>query len=109
MEHNVLESLSKLTTIPKDTFTSLSNKAVWCICDSVQDSDLNGDYLSKIYIGIGYLIIANEEEQIKFKFIPSEYLESSVKETLLEGKNPLQFNLERNLVNKILKTYKDII
>lgn len=109
LEYDSLEDLSVLTTIPKDTLNNLFKKINLCICDEVQDSSLKNEEISKINIGIGYLIISNSEDQIKYKFIPSEDLENNVKETLIEGKNPLQRTLERNLVNRILKTYKDII
>lgn len=109
LEYDSLEDLSLLTTIPKDTIINLFKKLNLCICDEIQDSSLGNEEISKINIGIGYLFISNSEDQIKYKFIPSKELEDSVKETLMEGKNPLQRTLEKNLVSKILNTYKDII
>lgn len=109
LEYDSLEDLSTLTTIPKDTIVNLFKKLNLCICDELQDSSLKNEEINKINIGIGYLFISNADDQIRYKFIPNEDLENSIKETLIEGKNPLQRILEKNLVAKILNTYKDII
>lgn len=60
-------------------------------------------------IGIGTLLISDDEETVKYKFIPSKVLEESVNETIQNKKSPLELKLEKNLVNKILNTYKTIL
>ena len=106
---NIIEDISKITTIPTTALNKLVEKSVWCICDSLEDSMLKDEKITALDIGIGTLYIANDEEAIRYKFIPSEYLEQSVKETVDSCINPLKNILEENLVNKILTTYKTII
>lgn len=108
-ETNLIEDLSTLTTIPQEALNKLITKAIWCICDTIQESKLQNSTTTKINIGLGNLIIIDEDEQIKYKFIPNTELEDGVRDTLIEGKNPLSLTLEKTLVSKILKTYKDII
>lgn len=60
-------------------------------------------------IGIGTLLISDNEETVKYKFIPSKALEELVNETIQNKKSPLELKLEKNLVNKILNTYKTIL
>lgn len=70
---------------------------------------LKEEKIIELNIGIGTLYIANDDEAIKYKFIPSESLEQSVKETVDSYINPLKDVLETNLVNRIMQTYKTII
>jgi hypothetical protein len=109
METNLIENLSVLTTIPKDALDKLQEKAVWCICDSVEDAVLAGEVVFSIDVGIGQLIITDEDNTIKYKFVPSRDLEDSVRDTILNRKNPLKYHLEKSLVGKIMNTYKTIV
>lgn len=106
---NLNKDLSVLTTIPEDSLNSLSEKSIWCICHSVEENTLRGETLTEVDLGIGSLLVSSEEDIIRYKFIPNNHLEESVKETLLNKKNPLELKLERGLVNKIVKTYKNIL
>ncbi len=106
--NNVSEDVSILSTIPQDTINKLLKEVTWSICHSVEEDLLNNNTLTKIDIGLGTLLISNEEDTIKYKFIPSSTLEDSVKETILSKKSPLESILEDTLIRKILHTYKDI-
>lgn len=106
---NLIKDLSLITTIPESALNKLVDKAVWCICDSLQDTKLEEKNLTTIDIGIGKLLILDGEEDISYKFIPSQILEESIKSTLIDNKNPLKLTLEKTLIDKIMKTYKDII
>lgn len=109
MEKNLIKDLSKLTTIPIDSLCLLSNKAIWCICDEVEDTILNGETITTIDIGIGNILIKNEEDEVKYKFIPSKELENNIIDTTINKKNPLKIIIEKTLINKILNTYKDVL
>ena len=60
-------------------------------------------------IGIGTLIIINNDDSLIYKFKPSQQLEESLIKTTTTGINPLSSTLEQILVNKITNTYKDIM
>ena len=68
--------------------------------------DDNSDYYS-VDIGIGELDIYVGEEEVSYRFIPSDNLSKSIIETVTEGKNPLTKNIEEAVVKKIINAYKD--
>lgn len=106
---DIMEDVSAITTIPKDSLNKIVEKQTWCICHALQESKLNYENIVEINIGIGSLLISDQDEVVKYKFIPSETLEEAINETLKSGKSPLELKLEKSLINKIVKTYKDII
>lgn len=106
---NIIEDVSKLTSISKDALNKLQEKSIWCICNAVYENQLINSILTEIDLGIGKLYISNEEEGVKYKFIPSSYLENMVNKTLDDNKNPLQLIVEKKLANRIVNTYKTII
>lgn len=107
METNVKEDLSSLTTINESVFTKLINKVEWCISDCVEKSILNGDSLANIDLDIGNLLISFDNNQIKYKFIPSQKLEKAITNTVVNERNDLVLNIEESLVSKLVNTYKN--
>lgn len=105
---NLTTDLSTLTSIPKASLDKLVEKSQWCICHSVEESILNRNNIVEINIGIGILYIKLEEENIKYKFIPSQSLEDCVRDTVLNKHNPLIAVTEQALITRIINTYKDI-
>lgn len=106
---DIIQDVSTITTIPKDALDKLVNKELWCICEAVKEGSLKNESPTEMDIGIGTLLISDHEETVKYKFIPSKALEESVNETIQNKKSPLELKLEKNLVNKILNTYKTIL
>ena len=87
----------------------LFDKIGWCICNNVHETVLAGDDFCELNIGIGNLIISVESNALKYKFIPSTKFENELVATIKTGKNPLEVKLEETFVNRILKTYKDML
>lgn len=106
---NLIEELSVLTTIPEDALNRLRNKAMWCIVDSFVEDKLIDKNESKVDIGIGTLVINDEEDCIYYKFIPNETLEQAIIQASIKKRSPLENNLEKGLASKIINTYKDIL
>lgn len=65
--------------------------------------------MTEIDIGIGKLLIEDDEETIRYKFIPATALEDMLHKVALDRKSPLQEQMETRLVNKIVHTYKDVL
>lgn len=105
----MIDKLSELTTIPNKALNSLVEKSSWIICDEIYTNLLQNINTTSIDIGIGTLIIINEEDSIRYKFIPSKQLEEAIVDVCTKKKNPLTFNLETALAKKITDTYKDFI
>lgn len=106
---NMIEDISKLTTIQKEYLDSLVAKSEWCICSYIENTILNKESITKIDIGIGSLSILVEDNTIKYKFIPSKELENAIRTTVIDDKNPLKFKLEKTLVDKITNIYKELL
>lgn len=106
---DIIDNVSKLTTIPKDYLDKLIQKVIWCICDAIYESILNKQDVTEMDIGIGTLYILNNDKGIKFKYIPNKQVEEAVKDTIVDQENPVQLILEKRLVSKIVNTYKDIL
>lgn len=107
MKYSVIEDLSILTTVPTTNLNQLCKKAIYCICDDIDSSRLKGESLVDIDIGIGTLSILIGSDAVQYRFIPSNVLDSSVKRTIVDGKNPLVEKAEKLLAKKIISTYKD--
>lgn len=107
--NDVIEDVSKITTIPKKELNKLIDKAIWVICDCLEQSKMKNQNITDLDIGLGILTIYNSDDDILYRFTPNAELEQSILSTLVEGKNPLELTLETKLVNKILNTYKNIV
>lgn len=105
---DIMQDISKITTIPERTLNKLVSKIDWCICDAVQESILCGNDSASVDVGVGTIHIVWSGEQIQYKFVPSTKLERYVADTIINKRNPLVVNLESTFVNRITKTYKDM-
>ena len=59
-------------------------------------------------IKIGYSGDGLSGDSIKYKFIPSKNLDITVKSTIINKKNTLEYILEQTLKDKVTNTYKDL-
>ncbi len=106
MNSSLKKDLSTLTTINESTLSKLNNKAVWCITDAVCKSVYNRDDSAIIDMGIGKLTIKFDNNQVRYKFVPSKELEEAVTAAVLDERNPLVDALESSLVDKMTNVYK---
>lgn len=65
--------------------------------------------LTECDIGIGTLLVEVVENQIQYKFIPTQKFERGLVESIVNKKNPLVVKLEESFANRIVKTYKDML
>lgn len=105
----VLDDICDITTIPPASMHKLFDKIGWCICNAAYESKLAGDSCCECNIGIGNLIFSIKDNSLQYKFIPSMKFENELVATIKTGKNPLEIKLEETFVNRILKTYKDML
>ena len=105
----IIEDLATLTTISQNALVNLNEKTHACICHSVCESMLEGKPLTEIDLGIGVLYIKCEEDQIKYKFIPSKKLEENVAFTVKHKTSPILFEVESALKDRIESTYKNLL
>lgn len=108
--------MSTLTSIPEKTFDKLCSTVIYAICqnileDRLQEDDIND--INKIYdfdIGIGILYIKydSENDEIKFKFKPSNSFKDRINMTYRDNANLMRNLLSKNLGQKLLEVYKDL-
>lgn len=106
MEINISKDLSKLTTINEQTFNKLESKIIWCISDCICESLKAGDNMSVIDLGFGSVIISFDNNEIKYKFKPSNSLEKAVSNAVINERNDLVLNIENSLISKLTNVYK---
>lgn len=105
----IIADLSTLTTIPVKTLDKLVTKSVWCIGDAIEETLNKSEEILSADIGIGVIGIQILNNEIKYKFTPSVQLEKCVREAVINGKNTLEYTVEKTLANKIINTYKDLL
>lgn len=101
--------LSLLTSISKLSLDNLSDRTAYCISHTILECIESKDNQSEIDIGIGKLYIRIEEDQIKYKFIPSKKLEEMIAFTVINKQSPLVTKLDSALSERIENAYKSMI
>ena len=110
MMENLIDDLSKLTTIPAEYLNRLITKCEWCVCDYVDTNILEkSSNIVEFDIGLGTISIILDDNKLIYRFVPSKSLEKSVINTIKNNSNPLKLTFEKNLVNKITEVYKEMI
>lgn len=108
--YNLIEDLSKLTTIKETDLEKLVQKSLLCLADDAYLSLVVGKENSvDIDIGIGYLMLKVENNDLKFKFIPSKQFTKLIRNTLVTGTNELDNKIDTLLINRITKVFKDLL
>ena len=107
--NNLIQDLSKLTTISTETLDKLFEKIYYIISDNIVEAMIKEKDVTEVDIGIGTLIIRICGDDIKFKFIPNAKLQEVVKTTIVTKENKLTSVVEKVLVERITNTYKDLL
>lgn len=104
---NVVEDLSKLTSIPNNYIQLIFDKLNDCICYNLHEQLRDKSEYIEIDIGIGNLLLYLKQDEVLYKFIPSEKLENNIKYTINNDKDILVSKLENSLQEKIISAYKE--
>lgn len=106
---NLIEDLSILTSLSKSTLGDISLMAESAICHAMVESVLDRDDYAEIDIGIGTLYIKNYEDGLHYKFVPTQHLDSALKNSIKSKRSTLNKRADETLVNRINKTYKEML
>lgn len=109
MSFKIENDISAITGIPKLTLETLFNRMSLCIGHAVWESTCKNDVLTDVDIGIGTLYIKLEDNNIKYKFIPSDKLNNTVQLSVKSKNSPLLTAAETSLQKKIENTYKELL
>lgn len=103
----LIKDLSSITNIPESLLNKLVLKSNACIGYAVKENMYEGEENTLIDIGIGQLAISVSDDQIRYKFIPSRALESSIIK-YIDNESELEELVADNLKQKILSVYKEL-
>ena len=106
---NIVQDVSKISTIQTKYLNKLNDIYLYCILESVQEAILRNDTYCELDLGLGQLLINFDNNELKFKFKPSQKLKTEVISTIKNNKNLLEIELEKSLIEKLTKLYKEII
>lgn len=103
---NVLNDISTLTKVPAKALTELTSKEILCIGSAIHDALEAGEEALILNIGIGLLSINLIDMQCKFT--PNKELKSTIKRCITTKVDPLEFELERALSEKLLSICDEV-
>lgn len=107
--NKLAEEIETITTIPTSALNKLADRAIYCICEDINEDKINQNNITEIDINIGIITITRTEDSVKYKFTPSAKLNDDVVATITKGKNPLVKAVEDSLVDKITNVYKNLL
>ena len=105
---DIVQDISTLTTVQKSSIDRLCTQAVKCICYCICEALSKNEKDLCLDIGIGSLFINIGEDSVKYRFEPSMFMDNSIIDSVLSGKNPVIEDIESSLLNKVNTTYKDL-
>lgn len=108
MKYDVIQDVSDLTTMPKNQICELLNKIATISCHDVKEQMDEGVCETELDLYIGKLYVLVQDEQIKYKFIPSKKFENMMSKTVQTGESPLIRTIETTLRDRLQSTYKDL-
>lgn len=105
----IIKDLNSLTSIPEKILEKLSDNILFLILQNLEETLIKKENVCEINLNLGILIISIEEEELKFKFIPSKKLEKEILKTLELNENSMNQILTNNMINALEKTYKELL
>lgn len=105
---DLLKDLSVLTGVSQTNLTFLVTHTNNAISHTVLESILQSNEITEIDIGIGILKILHTDNEIKYKFIPSDTLNSKVISTVKNKESPVAKRVGEKLGKRINNAYKDL-
>ena len=107
---NIVQDIATLTTLPVSNVEYMTDIVTDTISHSVLEAKLNNEDTSVISLGkIGKLLISITDEELRYKFIPSKYLEDKLITTLNAEESSLEVKVENSLNKRLISVYKDLL
>jgi hypothetical protein len=106
--NNIIKDTAVLTTVPEKAIKKIIEKMIYSINEAVVEARLTGEKIVELDIGLGTLLINLEDDTIRYKFIPGEKLEESVKNSFINQQNLLEDALDASIVDKLTNIYKEL-
>jgi len=97
---NIINDLSTLTRVPIKALDELTNKEALCIGSAIHDAQIKQEEAVLLNIGLGTLAV--ELSTMQCKFIPGKELKTAIKRSLTDKIDPVELELEQEIVDKLL-------
>lgn len=107
--NNLIQDISVLTDVSESTLKKFIPIVNSCIGHTVHESRCCNKEVSEIDLGFGELHLKVDPSGIRYKFIPSKELEKLIVKTLSSKQSPISITIEKNLEEKILRAFKELL
>lgn len=105
----IIKDLADLTSVSEKIFEKLSNNIMFLILQNLEETINKNEKICEFDLNLGKLLISLEDDELKFKFIPSKKLEKEIIKTIEEGQNSMEKILISNMISTLEKTYKELL
>ena len=105
----IIKDLADLTSVSEKIFEKLSNNIMFLILQNLEETINKNEKICEFDLTLGKLLISLEDDELKFKFIPSKKLEKEIIKTIEEGQNSMEKILISNMISTLEKTYKELL
>lgn len=106
---NLLEEVSVLTDVSEATLRKFIPIIDHCIGHLVYEGICEKQEIIEIDLEIGRIDVKVGHDGLKYKFIPSKELERLIVNSITTKSSPILTKLEKNLQDKIDKSYKELL
>lgn len=105
---DLVKDLCTLTSVGKYNMDNLLNKSMSIISHNVEESIRDNSNITSIDIGLGVLHIQHTEDTLKYKFVPSNKLDTIISNTVKNRESKLVVEIDTALGERINNTFKDL-
>lgn len=104
---NILNDLSTLSKIPNKIINEIVKKECLCIGSAIHDAMMQNEDAVIINIGVGTLSVELSTKQCKF--VPSKDLKTAIKRSLDDKVDPVELEINSEIVEKLLNICDEVL
>lgn len=104
---NIISDTSQLLKVPNKVLQEVVDKEILCIGSAVYEALQDKEDVLVLNIGLGTLSIDLIEMQCKF--VPGKALKQTIKQCIDSPVDPLEFEIEQQLREKLLKICEQVL
>lgn len=106
---DLLQDLSVLTNVSNATWSSMKARSSSLLSHYIVEAILNQQSDVQVDIGLGYLFIHIQDEDIQFRFEPAEDVCRKIRKAVKTGTSSLVEDVDAELGKRFSSTYKELI
>lgn len=106
-QSNIVRDLATFAQIPLKVLAEVYKKEALCIGSAIHDAVLAKEDVAILNIGIGTLSVEISSGQCKF--LPSKELKQTIRRSIEEKIDPVEFYLEKEIIDKLLLACEEVL